>query len=236
MEADQQKSGYLQLMTLLLATLLCVVSQVNAEPHQSPVDVLQSMTDTLIEIVREDPDVVNNLPRLRQIASDVVLTNVDFEALSRWVLGKHWRRATPQQRAGFIMEFREVLLGTYLRSVSSYQDNSVRFAPARGKKRKGLAIVNAEVDQPNGPVIHVAFRMRSVNGQWLIYDIVVEGISLVATHRTSFSREIRNRGMDSLIARLHAKNIENSEQEKMAANTKAAQQEAAVDKQSAPDH
>jgi phospholipid transport system substrate-binding protein len=55
--------------------------------------------------------------------------------------------------------------------------------------------------------------MRQVGDQWLIYDVAVEGISLVATHRTSYSREIRSRGMDSLIARLRVQNIKNGEEE-----------------------
>lgn len=193
--------------------MLFVAAPAVANPAQGPVEVLQSMTDTLIEIAREDPDVVNDIPRLREVAYDVVLTRVDFEGLSRWVLGKYWRTATAQQRAAFITEFREMLLGTYLRSVSTYEDNGVRFLPLRNSRHEDRAIVNAEVDQPNGPTVHVAFRMRLVGEQWLIYDVAVEGISLVATHRTSFSREIRSSGMDSLIARLRVQNIKNSEEE-----------------------
>lgn len=190
---------------LLLAVLLLGLSRPGmAEP--GPVDVLQTMTDTLIDIVRQDPDVIHDQVRLRVIANEVIFSRVDFNTLSRWVLGKYWRTATPQQRAAFIAEFREMILRSYLRSVSSYRDNGVRFLPVRGNREKGLAVVNAEIDQPNGPVVHVMFRMRRVMNEWLIYDVAVEGISLVATHRTSFSRQIRNDGMDSLIARLHARN------------------------------
>jgi len=190
---------------LLLAVLLLGLSRPGmAEP--GPVDVLQTMTDTLIDIVRQDPDVIHDQARLRVIANEVIFSRVDFNTLSRWVLGKYWRTATPQQRAAFIAEFREMILRSYLRSVSSYRDNGVRFLPVRGNREKGLAVVNAEIDQPNGPVVHVMFRMRRVMNEWLIYDVAVEGISLVATHRTSFSRQIRNDGMDSLIARLHARN------------------------------
>ena len=190
---------------LLFAMLLLGLSRPGmAEP--GPVDVLQTMTDTLLDIVRQDPGVIHDQARLRVIANEVIFSRVDFNTLSRWVLGKYWRTATPQQRADFIAEFREMILRSYLRSVSSYRDNGVRFLPVRGNREKGLAVVNAEIDQPNGPVVHVMFRMRRVMNEWLIYDVAVEGISLVATHRTSFSRQIRNDGMDSLIARLHSRN------------------------------
>jgi len=203
---------------LLFAGLLLGLSRPGmAEQGPGPVEVLQTMTDTLVDIAREDPDVINDIARLRVIASEVVLTRIDCNALSRWVLGKYWRTATPQQRADFIIEFREMMLGSYLRSVSTYKDNGVRFHPVRGDLSKGRVIVHAEVDQPNGPIVHVTFRMRMVGDEWLIYDVAVEGISLVATHRASFSREIRKNGMDSLVARLHAKNMKNAVLEDQAA-------------------
>lgn len=194
---------------LLLAGLMLGLSR-PCTAEQGPVEVLQAMTDTLVDIVTRDPDVIQDKARLRAIAHEVVLSRVDFNGLSRWVLGKYWRTATPQQRTAFIAEFREMLLGSYLRSVTAYEGNVVRFLPFRGEQRKGRAIVNAEVEQPDGPDINVSFRMRRVTNQWLIYDVAVEGISLVATHRTSFSREIRDSGLDNLIAQLRARNVSNA--------------------------
>lgn len=189
----------------LLAGLLLGLSRPGMA-EQGPVEVLQSMTDTLLEIIRQDPDVIHDTTRLRTIATDVVLPRVDFDALSRWVLGKHWRTATSQQRSDFIIEFREMLLGNYLRSVSEYRDNVVRFLPLRGEQQAERATVNAEVEQPDGPVVHVSFRMHNVASNWLIYDVSVEGISLVTTHRSSFSQQIHNSGMDGLIASLRSMN------------------------------
>ena len=209
-EADKnsvkRRSGW-----LLLAVLLGLSCPAMAE--QGPVEVLQAMTDTLLDIVRQDPDVIHDEVRLRVIANEVIFPRVDFDTLSRWVLGRYWRTASPQQRAAFIAEFREMILRSYLRSVSAYRDNGVRFLPLRGDLEKGLAVVNAEIDQPDGPVAHVMFRMRLVTEEWKIYDVAVEGISLVATHRTSFSQQIRSDGMDSLIARLHARNVDSASQE-----------------------
>ena len=208
MEADKyfvkRRAGW-----LLLAMLLLGLSR-TAMAEQGPVEVLQTMTDTLLEIVREDPDVIHDEGRLRVIANEVIFSRVDFDTLSRWVLGKYWRTASPQQRTAFIAEFREMILRSYLRSVSAYRDNGVRFLQPRSDREKGLAVVNAEIDQPDGPVAHVTFRMRRVTEEWKIYDVAVEGISLVATHRTSFSQQIRSDGMDSLIARMRARNTDNA--------------------------
>lgn len=178
--------------------------------EMGPVETLATMTATLEDIVNQDPDIINNPHRLRVIAHEVVLPNVDIRTLSRWVLGKNWRTATPEQRDAFVLEFQELLLSTYLRQVKTYQGEVARFLPLRGEQKAGQAVVNAEIEQPNGPIVHAIFRMRKTEQGWLIYDVSVEGISLVATHRSSFSREVRDGGLDKLIARLHGMNERNA--------------------------
>ena len=200
------------LQWLLFWCLLLLISRTGMAAQQGPVEVLQSMTNTLEEIVKQDPDVIYDQQRLRVIAHEVVLPHVDMRTMSRWVLGKNWRKATPEQRDAFVIEFQELLLSSYLRQVKTYDEEVARFLPLRGGQKKGRAVVNAEIDQPNGPVIHVIFRMHQVKTEWLIFDVSVEGISLVATHRSSFNSEIRNSGLDELIARLKKMNEGNNDE------------------------
>ena len=200
------------LQGILFWCLLLIISRPGMAAAQGPVEVLQSMTNTLEEIVNQDPDIIYDEQRLRVIARDVVLPHVDMRVMSRWVLGKNWRKATPEQRDAFVDEFQELLLSSYLRQVKTYDGEVARFLPLRGGQREGRAVVNAEIDQPNGPDIHVIFRMHQVKTEWLIFDVSVEGISLVATHRSSFNSEIRNRGLDALIARLQKLNESNIEE------------------------
>jgi phospholipid transport system substrate-binding protein len=173
---------------------------------------LRAMTEQLMEIADRRPEILDDPVELRIVANEVVLPHVDFTMLSRWVLGKHWRRATVAQREAFIIEFRELLLGTYLRSVSAYKDNTIRFLPVRDGMQGKQVVVHALVDQKNGPVAHASFRLHRMGSEWLIFDVVVEGISLVTTHRSTFSREIHNYGIDKLIERLRAKNETNTGQ------------------------
>jgi phospholipid transport system substrate-binding protein len=99
-------------------------------------------------------------------------------------------------------QFREMLLLTYLRNVTSYRETAVRFLPLRARAEDDRVEVQAEVEPQGAPVVNVMFRMHRVDGSWLIYDVSVEGISLVATHRSGFSQEISRNGLDGLIARL----------------------------------
>jgi len=200
---------------LLIVSLMTGLSAPAAGEEGGPLAMLQGMTEQLIEIADRRPDILDDPEELRIVANEVVLPHVDFTMLSRWVLGKHWRKATVAQREAFISEFRELLLGTYLRSVSAYKDNTIQFLPLR-EGTEGMqgnqVVVHALVEQKNGPVAHVSFRLHRVGSEWLIFDVIVEGISLVTTHRSTFSREIHNYGIDKLIERLRAKNETNTGQ------------------------
>jgi phospholipid transport system substrate-binding protein len=143
---------------------------------------------------------------VRSYAEEWILPNIDFRAAAQWVLGKHWRKASRAQREAFVAEFRELLVGTYLRSLEQYKDNSIRILEARPGQPERRAVVDAEVLQPGGPPIKVLFRLHQSKSGWLVYDIVIEGVSLVATRRSEFSTYIRNEGLDGLITNLAARN------------------------------
>lgn len=176
---------------------------------ESPIDVLKGMSDRIIAIVEQDPGILDDKARLRSVADAIIVPNVDFELFSRWVLGKHWRNATPEQRKIFITEFRETLINSYLSSITrdDYKKQRINYEPLRGPQDSNKVEVNATVEQPNGPLIHVQFRMYRNEGHWRIYDVVVEGVSLVATHRSSFSSIIREKGLDGLITMLEEHNL-----------------------------
>ena len=73
---------------------------------------------------------------------------------------------------------------------------------------KTKVVVNGIIDQPGGPPVHVDFRMHRTRGEWLVYDVVVEGVSLAVTNRSMFSQKIRDLGIDGVIAELEARNAE----------------------------
>lgn len=190
----------------LLAVLLLTGRAVCAEP--GPLVVLQEMSDHVLEIIRQDPAILDDPIRLRKLADEFVVPNIDFMVLSQWVLGKHWRGANPGQRQVFADEFRELLIRTYLASVtrSGYQDQTISYLPLRNAHDGRKVTVEAHVEPPQGPLVHVLFRMLKRDEGWKVYDVVIEGVSLVATHRSGFSSIIREQGIDGLIATLEQRN------------------------------
>ena len=192
---------------LLLVTGLGPYAPVMAE--KGPVEVLRGMSDHVLDIIKQDPSVLDDKARLRDIANQVVIPNIDFIALSQSVLGVTWRKATPHQREVFEREFRSLLMNSYLNSISraDYQGQSIKYLPLRNPPTGDRAEVDAEIEQPNGPLIHVQFRMyRRDDAGWKVYDVVAEGVSLVITQRSSFSSIIHEKGLDGLIAMLEERN------------------------------
>jgi phospholipid transport system substrate-binding protein len=198
---------------LLASCVMAGLSVSVTAEEVGPVEMLQALTEQLIEISNSRPEILDDPVELRIVANEVVLPHIDFVLFSRRVLGKNWRKATTTQQADFVREFRELLLGTYVRSMSAYKGNTIRFLPLRKNEQGNRVEVNALVVQKNGPEVHVSFRLHRVADEWLIYDFLVEGISLVATHRSTFSQEIHNHGIDNVIEQLRLKNESNTGQQ-----------------------
>lgn len=202
---NKKNRNFILLQVVLLICLLPGMS-IPAAAEQGPVEMLRETTDRIMRIIEEDPGVLEDQARLRVIASDIIFPHVDFVTLSRWVLGKHWRQATPAQREIFTNEFRELLLNTYLRSVTGYRDNKIHYQPLRQVPTDGKAVVHAHVETPGSPTVKADFRLLQKGQEWLIYDVAIDGVSLVTTHRSSFSELIRRNGIAGVIAQLEARN------------------------------
>lgn len=193
-----------------IVLLACLLPHAPVHAQPNPVEVLQEMSDQVIAIVDKDPDILNDKARMRELADNIVVPNVDFVLFSKWVLGKNWRKANPEQREIFIAEFRELMINSYISSITrdDYQNQTIRYKPVRKSRDPEKVTVDADVEMPNGPIVEVQFRMHLAATGWMVYDVVIEGVSLVATHRSSFSNIIRDKGIDGLITMLEQQNTD----------------------------
>ncbi|MGB5538715.1 MAG: ABC transporter substrate-binding protein [Gammaproteobacteria bacterium] len=206
---ERLKQQFLGMFVLIGMLLLPGGPAVQAEP--GPEVLLREVTDQVLAEIRKDPEQLKDVARVRALTERFILPHIDFQVASQWVLGKYWRTASGQQRLRFVEEFRQLLLNTYVRSISNYRENRISIAPARGSPASGRMEVDAEIEQPGGPPVHLGFRLHRPETDWLVYDISVEGISLVATHRSSFAKEIHDKGLDSLIDRLASMNADTAD-------------------------
>lgn len=192
---------------VLLATMFVAFFAMPVLAIQAPEDLVAKTTDQITSALRAEQDKIKANPvRLYEIVDEVVLPHFDFERMSRWALGKYWRKAKKNERSQFIQEFRVLLVRTYAKALNDNYDQKIDMLPVRMRKKGKEATVRTEVQQSAGFPIPIDYKMYIKDDAWKVYDVSVDAISLVANYRTSFSKEIRKDGLPKLIARLADRN------------------------------
>lgn len=143
---------------------------------------------------------------LSLLVDEILLPHTDFVGLSRLVTGKYWKRSSESQRQQFIIEFKGLLIRTYATAMQSVLPEDISYLPERNSATADKTVVRTEVRPAGQAVTPVHYHMHKKNGRWLVYDVRIEGISLVSNYRSTFGAEIKARGVDGLIARLKQKN------------------------------
>ncbi|MCB5207244.1 MlaC/ttg2D family ABC transporter substrate-binding protein [Methylovorus mays] len=173
-----------------------------------PPDVLvKSTADEVLAIVKKDKDIqAGDQKKIFALAEEKILPNFDFDRVSRMVLGKNWSRASKEQQDAFQKEFRSLMLRTYATALGKYRNQTINYKPLRADPTDKEVTVKTEIVQPGGQPIAVDYSLEKTGEAWKVYDIVIEGVSLVTNYRGQFSSEIRQSGMDGLIQKLADKN------------------------------
>jgi len=123
-------------------------------------------------------------------------------------MGKHWRQASPAQQTELAREFRALLVRTYTAAFTQYKNQSVEYRPLRLAPDDTDVMVKSLVQQPSGQPIAVDYSMEKTNQGWKVYNVKIEGISLVENYRNTFNSEVQKNGVDGLIRALNGKNKE----------------------------
>lgn len=196
---------------LLAACLLTLPFALPAvsEPLDDPRELVIQTTDKILARIREEHASLDQNPSLiNEFVIDIVLPHFDFEAMSRSVLGKHWRRADAAQQKRFVKEFRDLLVRTYATALLEYEDEKVDFLPLSRQPTDTDVTVRTEIQQPGGLPIPINYRMEKQAGGWKVYDVLIDGVSLVGNYRVSFGNEIRSSGLPKLLETMRKRNAE----------------------------
>lgn len=126
--------------------------------------------------------------------------NVDIPWVGRFVLGKHWRTATPDQQKKYISNYETFLIKTYTSRFTKYSGQSYKITGTREESTPGEYLLSMQVVQQNGqPPVLLDYKVRRVGTGYKIFDIVVEGVSLLTTQRAEFNSVVNSKGLDFLI-------------------------------------
>jgi phospholipid transport system substrate-binding protein len=208
-----------KLWTVFLMLLMVAASSLAraaaAEPgvDGDPQPVVAETINELIERLRKSSDKIRDDQSIAyQISDELVVPRIDFPRVTRLVIGKYWRSATDAQKQQLVDEVKSLLVRSYVTAMSSYVDqivakrNRISYLPSRYQPGDNKASVRSSIALEGGQSVEVQYQLYRTNDKWKIYDIVIEGVSLAITYRTSFGEQISRGGLDSLIAQLAERN------------------------------
>lgn len=163
-------------------------------------------TSERLKVQLQDPSFAHDFQRVTQFVNQTIYPHVDFDLISAMVLGKLWKQATPEQKDSFKKEFQTLLIRTYSRALFELQDWSVRFLPLNMAAGDKTVMVKTEILQPAKQPIALDYAMANINGDWKVYDFVIEGVSLINQYRASFKYDAERSSLQSVIDQLAKKN------------------------------
>lgn len=197
-------------MVSVLALILSLTSmQLRAEAQaalMAPQLVIQHTSEDLQKSLQK-PEYKNDFGKATRLVDHILEAHVDFDRVSMLILGKFWKTATPDQQLRFKKEFRTLLVRTYTTAFTEYADWTIRYLPLKTEEGETKVMVRTEILQSGAQPVAVNYRMVSIDNDWKVYDVLIEGISLVQNYRTSFTNEVARTGsLDQLITELAQRN------------------------------
>ena len=174
----------------------------------APVWALPTPLDTVNAVINKSLPVLRDkrtpLPQRRRQLRDLLEQHFDFPDMARIALGYHWRELSPTQRSQFTQLFTAFIENAYLSKIQDYSGQDVAVL-GQNSEGEGFARVRSQIIQPAKQPIKVDYLLRDINGDWKIYDVTVDAISIVANYRNQFNRVINDQGFDKLMADMKAK-------------------------------
>lgn len=189
----------------LAALCLSLPLLLTAAPAQGPLATTQGVIDGLIQAI--DPQLAElkkDQSKLLDLLSTHLLPHADQDAMARKVVGKYWKTATDDQKQRFTTAFRKSLLRYTARAFSNYDGQKIQYLPE--PEYSTTALIKTKIIQTAGKPIAVDYKVIQKDDQWLVNDIVIEGISLITSKNKEFAPIIAKSGMDGLIEQLNDKN------------------------------
>jgi phospholipid transport system substrate-binding protein len=192
---------------VMLATLFSMGPALADDGALTPSQkVIQETSDQLQRNLQR-PEVKSDFNKATGIVDTIIEPHIDFDRVSIMVLGKYWKTATPAQRERFKAEFRRLLVRTYTTAFTEYSDWKISYLPSTQESGEDKTLVRTQILQSGAQPVMVNYRMVNTKGKWKVYDVLIEGVSLLQNYRTSFTNQIGDGGsLDQLIADLAKRN------------------------------
>ena len=189
--------------TLHALTLTAIFALVTAGTAVAgePTDQVRRSVDEVLKIVQSQPDG----PARRTAVRQAVNRLFDFEETAKRALGPHWQQRTPAEHEEFVRLFSDLLEAAYVGKIDLYQGEKITYV---GETVDGdQATVKTRIVTKQGNEVPVDYRLSREKDRWRVYDVIIEGVSLVADYRTQFNKIIQTSSYDDLVKRMRAKDF-----------------------------
>lgn len=192
-----------RLLLSALSALLVTFAMPLPAQDLPPDQLARKASGDVLTAINADRDIkAGNIQKLHALVDEKVLPHFDFERMTRLAVGKHWNQASPEQQQSLIREFRGMLVRTYANALLAVSSQSIDFKPLKLPAGATDAVVKTEIAQGGASPLTIDFSTAKNDSGWKVYDVAIDGVSLVTNYRGSFNAVVRKNGIDGLIASL----------------------------------
>ena len=181
--------------------------------QEAPDAIVRKNTNEILAAIKADKDLAaGNQKKIEKLADEKVLPYFNFVRMTQLAVGRNWRDANDVQKKSLIDEFRTLLVRTYSTSLTQFRNQTIDVKPLKVAAAETEVVVKTQVNQPGGQPIPIDYSMEKSGDTWKVYDVLIDGVSLVTNYRSSFNTEIQKSGIDGLIKSLTERNAKNAAQ------------------------
>ena len=192
-------------MRKLLLSFLLLVGVAATADVPAPEQLVRTTSREVLDVIKKENLTIGD-KRFKDLIEAKALPNFDFTRLTALAVGKYWREATPDQQAALTREFRTLLVRTYSAALTANKIENIDVKPVKMADSDTDVLVRTEVQTSSGQPFPIDYHLTKIGGAWKVYDVAVEGASLVTTYRTNFNQTIQKDGIDGLVKALADRN------------------------------
>ena len=193
-----------------LSTISLITLSVFAE-EVAPDEMIRKNTVEVLAMLKADKELAaGDFVKVEKLANDKILPFFNFQRMTQLAVGKAWREATEAQKTALINEFRRLLVRTYSSSLSQFRNQTIDVRPLKLTPTETEVVVKTVVNQGAGQGVPIDYSMEKGKDGWKIFDVLIDGVSLVTNYRSSFNAEIAKGGLDGLTKSLADRNAKNA--------------------------
>ena len=199
------------IFTIASLSLIASFGGISAHAQEAPDELVRRSTNEILAAIKGDKDLqAGDAKKIEKLAEEKIIPFFNFTRMTQLAVGRNWRDASDAQKKTLIDEFRTLLLRTYSTSLSQYRNQTIDVKPLKVSAAENEVVVKTNVNQPGGQPIPIDYSLEKSKDGWKVYDVLIDGVSLVTNYRSSFNSEIQKSGIDGLIKSLADRNAKNA--------------------------